>query len=94
MSVASYCQYPGKSTRPYCYVSWLKDLKIIKGEGRGSLAVPFSGEFLNNGTLLAHSVRALRYGIVIFAITAIYPMLFKFVPFRGKNEEEQKNDNL
>ena len=58
------------------------------------LKLPFSGEFLNNGTLLAHSVRALRYGIVIFVITAIYPMLFKFVPFRGKNEEEQKNDNL
>ena len=58
------------------------------------LKLPFSREFLSNGTLLSHLVRTIRYGVIIFVITGVYPMLFKFVPFRGKNEEEQKNDNL
>jgi len=58
------------------------------------LKLPFSKDFLSNGTLLSHLVRTLRYGVIIFLIAAVYPMLFRFAPFRGRNEEEQNNDNL
>lgn len=58
------------------------------------LKLPFSKDFLSNGTLLSHLIRTLRYGVIIFLIAAVYPMLFRFAPFRGRNEEEQNNDNL
>ena len=56
--------------------------------------LPFSSDFLSDGSFMSHLVRTLRYGVIIFLIAGVYPMLFRFVPFRGRNEEEQKNDNL
>ena len=56
--------------------------------------LPFSEDFLSDGSFMSHLVRTLRYGVIIFLIAGVYPMLFRFVPFRGRNEEEQKNDNL
>lgn len=44
--------------------------------------MPFSKEFLGAPTFLAHFVRFLRYGIILFIDTAIYPMVFKFKPFK------------
>ena len=40
------------------------------------LKLPFSKEFLENGTLAALLVRAARYMIIIFILFAIYPMVF------------------
>ena len=42
------------------------------------LKMPFSKEFLSSGTALAHIVRTLRYGLVIFCVCGLYPMVFKF----------------
>ena len=41
------------------------------------LKLPFSSEFLNNGTMLSMLVRTARYAVVAFVDIAIYPMTFK-----------------
>lgn len=41
------------------------------------LKLPFSKEFLDDGSFAAHLVRAARYAISSFAIMGLYPMLFK-----------------
>ena len=41
------------------------------------LKLPFSKEFLASGTTLAFLVRTLRYGISIFFVCGIYPLVFK-----------------
>ena len=51
------------------------------------LKMPFSKEFLDSGSYAANLVRFVRYGIVIFFLTAIYPMLFKFSPLSKKGEK-------
>lgn len=43
------------------------------------LKLPFSADFLGNGSLAAHLVRTGRYAIVIFIVMGLYPMLFKAV---------------
>ena len=40
------------------------------------LKLPFSKEFLNNGTLGANLVRTLRYSILLFVIIGVYPRCF------------------
>ena len=40
------------------------------------LKLPFSSEFLSNGTFAAHLVRTCRYGIIAFLIIGVYPMIF------------------
>ena len=42
-----------------------------------ALKMPFGSDFLSSGTMLAHIVRTLRYGIAIFCVCALYPMAFK-----------------
>lgn len=59
-------------------------LRVVGGGGiyaamNPLLKLPFSSEFLESGTFAAHLVRTLRYGIIIFVVLAIYPMLFKQV---------------
>ena len=41
------------------------------------LKLPFSSEFLENGTFLSHLVRTLRYTVVMFTDIGLYPMLFR-----------------
>jgi len=47
-----------------------------------ALKLPFSDEFLHNGTLLSLSVRAVRYFIIVFLLLGLYPALFKVVESR------------
>ena len=49
------------------------------------LKLPFSKEFLTDGSFAAHMVRFGRYLIIIFVAIAIYPMLFKFIHIKKKN---------
>lgn len=41
------------------------------------LKLPFSEEFLESGTFLAHLVRSLRYAVTIFVDFAVYPLAFR-----------------
>ena len=41
------------------------------------LKLPFSSEFLSDGSTLSHVVRTLRYAIVLFIDMGVYPLLFK-----------------
>ncbi len=41
------------------------------------LKMPFSKEFLNNGTLVSNLVRAARYAVTVFVILGLYPMCFR-----------------
>ena len=50
------------------------------------LKLPFSKEFLSDGSFASHMVRTGRYLIIIFAAIALYPMLFKFIHFKKKNK--------
>ncbi len=57
-------------------------LRVLGGGGcyvalNSILKMPFSSEFLSNGTMAAQLVRTGRYAIVIFFVIAIYPMIFK-----------------
>ncbi len=40
------------------------------------LKLPFSKEFLNNGTLGSNLIRSARYGIILFLAIGVYPRLF------------------
>ncbi len=40
------------------------------------LKLPFSSEFLDSGSFMAHLVRALRYAVILFVDIALYPLLF------------------
>lgn len=48
--------------------------------------LPFSKEFLENGTHASQIVKAGRYTVVVFLIVAIYPMVFKYTSKIGKKE--------
>lgn len=50
------------------------------------MKLPFSNDFLNSGTVLAFSVRAVRYAIIGFLLIGIYPMAFQFF---GKRESHK-----
>ncbi len=41
------------------------------------LKLPFSGEFLDSGTVAACLIRTLRYALVIFIDMGVYPLIFK-----------------
>ncbi len=43
------------------------------------LKLPFSQEFLTNGTLLSFLTRSLRYFILVFLLIGVYPMVFKYI---------------
>ncbi len=47
------------------------------------LKLPFSKDFLENGTLAAYLVRTLRYAVVIFVDMGVYPLVFRLT---GKKE--------
>ena len=40
------------------------------------LKMPFSKEFLDNGTLAANLVRTARYAVILFVVIAVYPRVF------------------
>ena len=40
------------------------------------LKLPFSKEFLDNGTLAANLVRTARYAVILFIVIAVYPRVF------------------
>ena len=46
------------------------------------LKLPFSKEFLHSATMGAYLIRTLRYTIVGFVAIGVYPMVFKFKPFK------------
>ena len=48
------------------------------------LKLPFSKEFLENGTMAACLVRTLRYAVVIFADMGVYPLVFRLTGGREK----------
>ncbi len=57
-------------------------LRVLGGVGlymvlNPILKMPFSSEFLKSGTLAAHTVRSLRYAVIIFIIIGVYPLIFK-----------------
>ena len=54
------------------------------------LKMPFSSEFLSNGTTAALMVRWARYTIVTFVDFGLYPMLFKFE--KRESTEEKQNE--
>lgn len=41
------------------------------------LKMPFSKEFLKSATIGAYLVRTMRYAVILFVVTAVYPMVFK-----------------
>ena len=41
--------------------------------------LPFTHEFLHNGTLVSFLVRSARYFIVVFLLIGVYPMIFKYI---------------
>ncbi|MBQ6722876.1 MAG: phosphatase PAP2 family protein [Clostridia bacterium] len=50
------------------------------------LKLPFSKEFLANGTMGAFLVRAARYAVIIFVIIGIYPKVFPLFEKIGKKK--------
>ena len=46
------------------------------------LKLPFSKDFLHSATMGAYLIRTLRYTIVGFVSIGVYPMVFKFKPFK------------
>lgn len=53
-----------------------------------ALKLPFSSAFLDSGALAAHIVRSGRYAVVIFAVIALYPMLFKVTAKIGGKKKD------
>lgn len=51
-----------------------------------ALKLPFSKEFLANGTMGAFLVRAARYAVIIFVIIGIYPKVFPLFEKIGKKK--------
>ncbi|MCR5624057.1 MAG: phosphatase PAP2 family protein [Lachnospiraceae bacterium] len=47
------------------------------------LKLPFSKELLESDSILQHIIRVVRYCIIMFTITGLYPMCFKKVKFLG-----------
>ena len=41
--------------------------------------MPFSGAFLESGTLAACLVRTARYAVLVFVLFAVYPMCFPLI---------------
>ena len=55
------------------------------------LKLPFSSEFLSNGTFISMMVRVIRYVIVVFIVVGVDPLLFKYfdrVKFLKDKESE------
>lgn len=52
------------------------------------LKMPFSSEFLDNGSLAAGLVRALRYGIILFVVLGVYPRIFPLFEKVGKKDSK------
>ena len=48
------------------------------------LKLPFSSEFLEAGTFASHLVRTIRYGMIIFVVIGVYPIVFKYTAKIGK----------
>lgn len=48
------------------------------------LKLPFSKDFLENGTMAACLVRTLRYAVVIFVDLGVYPLVFRLTGKLGK----------
>ena len=53
------------------------------------LKMPFSNEFLSNGSTAALMVRCVRYAIVAFVDFGVYPMLFKYENKILRNDNEK-----
>ena len=51
------------------------------------LKLPFPKELLDAGNFAAHLIRSGRYAIVIFAVIAVYPILFRYTAKIGKKEQ-------
>ena len=57
-------------------------LRLVGGIGlflilNQGLKLPFSDEFLSAQTPLSYAYRVVRYGVAVFAIIGVYPMIFK-----------------
>ena len=50
------------------------------------LKLPFSNEFLTNGTLESFLVRTARYAVTVFVITGVYPKVFPLFEKIGKKK--------
>ena len=50
------------------------------------LKMPFSKDFLNNGSMASYLVRCVRYAIIIFVVMGIYPKVFPVFEKIGKKE--------
>lgn len=48
------------------------------------LKLPFSKEFLNNGSLVSYLVRTMRYAIIIFVVLGVFPKAFPAFEKIGK----------
>ena len=51
------------------------------------LKLPFPKALLDAGDFAAHAIRSGRYAIVIFAVIAVYPILFRYTAKIGKKEQ-------
>jgi len=54
------------------------------------LKMPFTAEFLNNGTLGANLIRSARYMVTVFVIMGVYPMCFRLFHRKGNAETTAK----
>ena len=54
------------------------------------LKLPFSSAFLDSGTFAAGIVRTLRYAVVLFVLTAVYPLSFRLLDRREARRAEEK----
>ena len=60
---------------------WKVALRVLGGGAlyfalNALLKLPFPAAFLASGTFWAHLVRTLRYALILFAVVALYPLLF------------------
>ena len=68
-------------------------LRVVGGGGvyfalNTLLKLPFSSELLARGALTAHLIRPGRDAVVIFAVMALYPMLFRLTAPIGAKKEQ------
>ena len=50
------------------------------------LKLPFSGEWLNSGTIGANLIRSLRYAILLFVLVGVYPRVFPLFEKAGRSK--------
>ncbi|MBQ7532928.1 MAG: hypothetical protein IJT45_04435, partial [Bacteroidales bacterium] len=73
-----YCVHYEDTRKPLFMVTRLLGGLAVYLVLNAVLKMPFSKEFLTDGSTAALMVRCIRYAIIAFVDFGVYPMLFKF----------------